>query len=372
VTVVYDATPLLLRSAGVKNYHHSLLIRLLPRMRPHRIELFPFLSSVGRNRHERSNFSRWATVPRLGAVLAANYLRLPLGWWAARRADLFHVTPHLQHPPYSRVRITSFVHDPTCLLMPEFHTASNVRYFRHFAKEVLPRLAGVIVPSHAVKRDLVEKLSVQEDKVAVIHHGVDQEFFPAGPLEPERRAFDLPERYILFLGAMEPRKNLATLLEAYRQLPEELRREYPLIVAGASGWKNRKLRAELEREKARGVRSLGYVPPQALPLVYGGASVFVFPSLYEGFGMPLLEAMAAGAPVVTSNVSAMPEVVGDTGLIVDPKSPAELAAAIERVLADRDLRAALSEKGRQRAREFTWEKTAIATRQFFERVAGKC
>lgn len=367
--IIYDATPLLLRSAGVKNYHHSLLVRLLPRMRPHRIELFPFLSSLGRNRNERSNYSRPATAVWLGAVLGANYLHFPLGWWAARHADVFHVTHHLLHPP-GRVKLTSFVHDPTCVLMPEFHTASNVRYFRHFVRETLPRLDGVIVPSAAVKRDLVEHCGAREEKIAVIPHGVDEEFFPPGRLEPERRAYDLPPRYILFVGAMEPRKNLATLLDAYRLLPEELRREHPLVIAGASGWKNNKLRRRIEAQKVSGVRAIGYVPQVALPLVYAGASVFVFPSLYEGFGMPLLEAMAAGAPVITSNVSAMPEVVGDAGLTADPRSAAELARAMERLLTDHVLAASFVEKGRKRAREFTWEKTALATRAFFERVAG--
>lgn len=356
-----------MRSAGVKNYHHALLVRLMPRLRPHHLGLFPFLSSVGRNCNEGSNYPRAATVLRLGALLAANYVRFPLGRWAARKADLFHITHHLLHPP-DGVKLTSFVHDPTCLLMPEFHTASNVRYFKHFVRRVLPQLAGVIVPSQAVKRDLVERLNVTDDRITVIPHGVDEEFFPPGPLEPERRAFDRPDRYIFFLGAMEPRKNLATLLEAYRLLPAELRQEFPLVVAGASGWKNKKLGQTLQQEKGLGVRLLGYVPPQALPLIYAGASVFVFPSLYEGFGMPLLEAMAAGAPVVTSNISAMPEVVGEAAVTVDPRSPAELARAIERVLTDRELAASMRESGRRRAREFTWEKTALATKAFFERV----
>ncbi|HYM13889.1 MAG TPA: glycosyltransferase family 1 protein [Bryobacterales bacterium] len=367
--VLYDATPLLLRSAGVKNYHHALLVRLLPRMRPHTIRLFPFLSSLGRNRNERSNYPRAATVARLGTLLAANYLHLPLGSWAARQADLFHVTNHLLHPP-GRIKLTSFIHDPTPVLMPEFHTASNVRYFRHFLRHVAPRLAGILVPSEAVKRDLAGKLGIKEEKITVVPHGVDEDFFPGSPLEPMRQVYDLPEQYILFLGSLEPRKNLRTLLEAYRLLPEDLRRAHPLIVAGASGWKNRDLRRELQSQAAAGVRAIGYVAPELLPLVYARASVFVFPSLYEGFGMPLLEAMAAGAPVVTSNVSAMPEVVADAGLTVDPRSAAELARAIERVLADATLRAALAEKGRARARQFTWEKTALATRAFFERVAG--
>ncbi len=367
--ILYDATPLLVRSAGVKNYHHSLLVRLLARIRPHRLELFPFLHNVGRNRNEGSNYPRSGTAWRLAALLADNYLRLPVGAWAARSADVFHVTHHLMHPP-AGVKLTSFVHDVTPLLMPELHTASNVRYFRSFAERVLPRLAGIIVPSESVRRDLAERLKVRDDRITVIPHGVDEDFFPMGGQEPKRRAYDLPDQYVLFLGSLEPRKNLPAALEAWRLLPEELRRQYPMVVAGASGWKNAALKSELARAKAEGVRVIGYVEPHALPLVYGSAAVFVFPSLYEGFGMPLLEAMAAGAPVVTSNTSSLPEVAGDAGLLVDPKSPAELARAIERVLTDRALAATLVEKGRARAREFTWDRTADATRAFFEKVSA--
>lgn len=365
--ILYDATPLLLRSAGVKNYHHALLVRLAPRIRPHRLELFPFLHTVGRNRNERSNYPRLATAWRLGAVLAANYLHLPVASFAARGADVFHVTPHLRHPP-SRPKLTGFVHDMTPLLLPETHTGSNIRYFRHFAERVLPRLAGVIVPSEAVKRDLVERLRVAPDRVTVIHHGVDEDFFPMGGREPKRRAYDLPDRYVLFLGSLEPRKNLPAVLEAWRLLPEDLRREYPLVVAGASGWKNRALKKLLAQARSEGVRLIGYVEPHALPLVYASAAVFVCPSLHEGFGMPVLEAMAAGAPVVASNTSSLPEVAGDAALLVDPHSRAELARSMERILTDRDLAASLVEKGRQRARQFTWDRTADATRAFFERV----
>jgi glycosyltransferase involved in cell wall biosynthesis len=367
VRILYDATPLLLRSAGVKNYHHALLVRLAARLRPHQLALYPFLHTVGRNRNEGSNFARVPTAWRLGALLASNYLRLPVPSLAARGADLFHITHHLLHPP-AHLKLTSFIHDLTPLLMPELHTASNVRYFRHFAERIVPRLAGIIVPSQAVKRDLLEHLRVPEERVTVIPHGVDEDFFPMGGQEPKRRAYDLPDQYILFLGSLEPRKNLPTALESWRLLPVELRRDHPLVVAGASGWKNRAIRAQLRKAQTEGVRLIGYVEPHALPLVYANAAAFLFPSLYEGFGMPLLEAMAAGAPIVASQTSSLPEVVGDAGLLVDPRSPSEIAQALEQVLTNRDLAAALVAKGRARARQFTWDKSADQTKAFFERV----
>ncbi|MBI3667600.1 MAG: glycosyltransferase family 4 protein [Acidobacteria bacterium] len=369
--ILYDATPLLLRSAGVKNYHYLLLRHLLPLAAPHTIELFPFLRNPGRNRNEGSNYPPVATALRLSVWLADNYLRVPVGRWAGRRADLFHLTQHLLHPTAvgQRLRLTSFIHDLSCLLMPQYHTASNVRYFRHFARDVLPRLAGVLVPSHAVEQELIEHLGVAPERVNVVPHGVEQRFFQPGPFEAALKAYGLPERYILFVGAAEPRKNVSTLLEACRLLPADLRRDYPLVLAGASGWKNAALWEAVERDRPIGVRPIGYVAPELLPAVYKQAAVFVFPSLYEGFGLPLLEAMAAGTPVVTSNVSAMPEVVGEAGLTVDPRSPAELARAIEHLLSDRALAAQLAEAGRRRAREFTWGKTALATKAFFDHLA---
>jgi len=366
VRILYDAIPLLLRSAGVKNYHHSLLVRLLARIRPHRLDLFPYLHTVGRNRNEGSNYPRLSTACRLAALLSSNYLHIPL---PTGRPDLFHVTHHLLRPP-AGLKLTSFIHDVTPLLMPDLHTASNVRYFRHFADRILPRLAGIIVPSQAVKQDLIQHLQVPPDRITVIHHGVDEDFFPMGGQEPKRRAYDLPDQYILFLGSLEPRKNLPTALEAWRLLSPDLRRAYPLVVAGASGWKNRAIKSQLQHAKSEGVLVIGYVEPHALPLVYGNAAVFVFPSLSEGFGMPLLEAMAAGTPIVASNSSSLPEVVADAGLLVDPRSPQEIAQAIERLLTDRDLATTLIERGRQRARQFTWDQTADQTKAFFERVSG--
>ena len=367
--ILYDATPLLMRSAGVKNYHHALLSRLLPSLGPQTLRLFPYLPGLAPNRNERSNYAPASTVARLGAVLAANYLRLPLGECAARGADLFHLTHHLMHPP-RRIRLTSLIHDPSCLLMPECHTASNVRYFRHFFRCVLPLLSGVIVPSEAVKRDLVERLGASTNPITVIPHGVEERFFSPGPAAPARAAYHLPDQYILTVGSIEPRKNLLTLLEACLLLPESLRRAYPLVIAGAAGWKNASLRRAIEQSRSDGVRAIGYVAPEDLPAVYSQAAVFVFPSLYEGFGLPLLEAMAAGAPLVTSNASAMPEIAGPAALTVDPRSPSELARAIERLLLNRAEAQALAETDRCRARQFTWERTAKLTMAFFERAAG--
>ena len=366
--ILYDATPLLMRSAGVKNYHHSLLKQLMLLIWPHELELFPYLDKLEPNHNERSNYSRSQTIRGLGAMLASNYLFAPTLSAAAREADVFHITPHLWRPPNGPI-LTSMVHDPTPIMLPDAHTAGNIRYFQHFVDKVMPRLDAMVTPSYAVKRDLVEVCGAAEEKITVIPHGVDEEFFESTPAQREvaRMQYGLPDRYILFVGSVEPRKNLLGLLEAYAGLPAAVQRSYPLVIVGASGWKNESIQRAIS--KNANVRLAGYVSRELLPAVYEGCSLFVFPSHYEGFGMPVLEAMAAGAPVIASNVSALPEVVGDSGILIDPDDIEDLTEAMERVLEDQQTAALMGSSARQRARRFTWEKCALETKHFFESVA---
>ena len=363
--VLYDATPLLMRSAGVKNYHHALLRQLIPAIWPHQIALYPWLEGLPPNENQRSNYSAWKTYAGLGTMLASNWLRLPLARIQARGADLFHVTHHLWRPPQLGL-LTSMVHDPTPLTMPECHTESNIRYFERFVRHTLPRLDALIVPSHAVKRDLVRECGASEERITVIPHGVDEDFFQATPAQREvaRQSYELPDRYMLFVGSVEPRKNLMGLLDALELLPDNLRRQFPLLLVGPHGWKNERIQKRLARTDH--VRVLGYVRRELLPAVYESCSLFVFPSLYEGFGMPALEAMAAGAPVLASNVSALPEVVGDAGLLVRPDDPRKMAESMRHALEDQHTAALMGGHARQRARQFTWERCAMETKKFFE------
>ena len=367
MNILYDATPLLMRSAGVKNYHYSLLRELMPIAWPHEISLFPYLEGLPENRNERSNYPPLETATRLGRILASNYLGFPMASRAAGDAELFHVTPHVMHPPEDLL-LTSIVHDPTPLTLPECHTESNIRYFEKFAEQVLPRLDGVITPSQAVKQDVIESLGVAEDKVTVIHHGVDPDFFEVSgaQIRVAHRTYDLPDRYILTVGSFEPRKNLIRLIEAHGRLPEALQKEYPLLAVGASGWKN----SQIERafRESPHARIIGYVKRELLPAVYESASAFALPSLYEGFGMPLLEAMAAGLPVLTSDTSAPPEVVGKTGVLVDPLDVDAIAEGLRLVVGDPRSAQLMGAEARQRARGFSWERCAEETKGFFGKV----
>jgi alpha-1,3-rhamnosyl/mannosyltransferase len=178
--------------------------------------------------------------------------------------------------------------------------------------------------------------------------------------------------YILYLGTLEPRKNISALLEAYSFLPKKTQASFPLILAGGKGWLMDNLEDEIRRlDIASRTVLTGYVPRKDLPALYSGAAVFVYPSLYEGFGLPPLEAMACGTPVITSNVSSFPEVVGDAGIMVDPYDVKRLRDEIERVLEDSSLRASLGSRGLARAKQFTWENCARQTLDVYKRVLNK-
>jgi glycosyltransferase involved in cell wall biosynthesis len=170
---------------------------------------------------------------------------------------------------------------------------------------------------------------------------------------------------VLALGAIEPRKNIPMLIDAFESLPASLREEFELALAGPMGWAD-----EATRARVRSVRYLGYIPEVDLAPLTAAATVFAYPSLYEGFGFPLAQAMAAGVPAVTSNVSSLPEIAGGAALLVDPRSESELRGALEKLLLSAGLRSELADKGRARASEFTWEGCAEASLRFFENAAG--
>ncbi|HEY1338160.1 MAG TPA: glycosyltransferase family 1 protein [Bryobacteraceae bacterium] len=360
--VLIDATPLLVRSAGVKNYLYYWIEHLRRGAGGDAIATWPALENR-RLDHEASMASRWRTAAGLGMLAASNYTPLPVLDWAARGTDVFHATSLVRRPP-QKPRLTSTIHDMTCWLMPELHPAANRRADASFA-EVLRCADSLIAVSQNTKDDAVRVLALDPEKITVIHSGVADAFFDA-------KAGDIRERYgldrpfVLFLGTIEPRKNLDTLLSAYEAVPRDVRDEFELVVAGPSGWASGETKARLGA-----VRRLGYVPEEDVAPLTAAATVFAYPSLYEGFGFPVAQAMAAGTPVVTSNLSSLPEIAGDAAELVDPRSVTELRDALARLLISTDRRALLAARGRERARAFRWEECAAQSMRFFRGVAGR-
>jgi alpha-1,3-rhamnosyl/mannosyltransferase len=239
----------------------------------------------------------------------------------------------------------------------------------------LARSRRIITISRFTRRELLELYpEVDPGRVVVTHLGVDLEHFTnwqhESRLEEVHRRLRLPQRFVLYLGTLEPRKNLQGLVEAYCRLPREVQSDYPLVLAGMVGWKQGCFRQSLNRLRARGVlHEVGYVERADVPVLMKAASVFCFPSLYEGFGLPPLEAAACGTPVLSSNTAALPEVLGDAAQYVNPFSPADISAGLLRLLNDEDLRQSLESAGPARAALFSWENCARQTLEVYQAAA---
>jgi glycosyltransferase involved in cell wall biosynthesis len=263
------------------------------------------------------------------------------------------------------------IFDFSFILYPQWHPKERINDFEEYFWKNLKRSDRIIVISDYIKKEGVN-LGLPEEKLRTIHLGIDHEVFKTYPpqdLQLLRKHYKLPEHFILFVGSIEPRKNLENLVRSYINLDEGIRKDIKLVLAGFKGWENKEIMALLKEVKSD-VLYLGYLPDKELGELYNLATLFVYPSMYEGFGLPPLEAMACCCPVVASNVASLPEVCGDAALYVDPHDVNSIAEGIHKVLTDDDLRQSLIEKGLERAKLFSWEKSAKEHIKVFEEVLG--
>lgn len=280
------------------------------------------------------------------------------GWWdgPALRKGLVHA-PNYFLPPFADKGVIT-VHDLSAFRFPQTHPAERVRAFEQKFTGSIERANLIITDTETVRSELIEDFGVAPDKVTAIHLGVDSRF---GPQEVEAIREQLapynlqPKGYGLCVSTLEPRKKITELLTAWRSLAVGLRTRYPLALAGGSGWLNESLREQIQRGAAEGwLRPLGFVAETDLPALYAGAALFIYPSTYEGFGLPPLEAMASGIPVIVASRSCLPEVCGEAAAYVDPDDSELLLATISRGLTDEAWQSAASQLGLERAAGFTW------------------
>lgn len=368
--ILIDATTLLLRSAGVKTYTYEWIQALQKLRSPEEIRLFPFFELPRGYDHECSPLSRAGTLLRIAALQFGNTLNNPVWNLLGREVDLFHCSNQCKNPPRN-TRLTATVHDMTAWLTPEFHSAANIKADARYAERVLRRADGLIAVSENSRRDAIRILGIPEERIVAIHPGVATHFFDVNPQEigRARQKLGLTRPYVLSLGTIEPRKNTDRLLEAWMALRKDLREEFELIFAGPLGWASDATKAAL-REGRQGVRYLGYVAEEDLAGLNAGAAVMAYPSLYEGFGFPVAQAMASGVAVLTSNVSSLPEIAGDGAEYVDPQSVDSIRQGLERVLESEARRQDLGRAGRRRAENLRWEVCARRTWEFWERLSG--
>jgi len=356
-TIGLDATYTLgARPTGIATYSRRLIESLAELKSAHRFLVCYRLSRWSR----RSEFLRLPGCP-------VRLFQRPLTFWLPRQADLFHSLA--QRPPVFRFRrevVT--VHDAFPITGRDYSTPEFQRRFSALLREAVERAARVITDSEYTARQLQTHCGVEAERIRTIPCGVDE---PSATLSPEER---LRERerlvcagneMLLSVGNLETRKNLINALRALALLPER----YRLVMVGGDGYGAEAIHSFIEEHGLeRRVARLGFVPAERLPVLYDSASALLFPSLEEGFGFPVLEAMAHGLPVVTSNSSSLPEVGGDAALYADPLDVEAIACQCTRAVEDQEVRRELIEKGRARARQFTWRRAAEAVLRVYEEV----
>jgi glycosyltransferase involved in cell wall biosynthesis len=278
------------------------------------------------------------------------------------RLDVLHDTTGMMPFlfPMGKTRLLTTIYDVIPWSHPGISTKWDTLIYRYWHPHIVPRVDAIATISETSRNDIVRHLPIAAEKVHNVYSGITSNYQPASPetVTLTKTRYQLPERYILYVGNLEERKNLQRVLYAYKQLKEE-GLPHKLVLVGPQKWKYEgifKVTTELRLEND--VIFTGYISVDDLPALYSGADVFVYPSLYEGFGLPVLEAMACGTPVVTSNISSLPEIAGDAALLVDPYNIQQIVSAIRQILLDHQIQADLRQRGVEQAKKFTWNQTA--------------
>ena len=369
--IYVDVSAAVHRRAGLGRYAESLVRALVERF-PERFGLFYNRSGtcyplMGLDtlpvRTVSAGYKPWRMAVYLGQQLHIGFDSL------MPDAQLFHATEHLLLP-FRRIPTVLTVHDLIFRLFPEHHKALNYHYLNRALPLYCQRAAAIIAISESTRRDLVEHYRIDPNKIAVVHEAAAPHFqrAAASQVDAVRARYGLPEQFVLHVGTLEPRKNLVRLLEALARLREG-GLALPLVLVGAKGWLYEGFFRRLDELRlGPAVTLLGWVPDADLPAVYSAATLCVMPSVYEGFGLPVLEAMACGTPVVCSRTASLPELGGDAALYFDPHDMEELASQLERVWESESLRCRMSAAGVLQSSRFSWTRTAEQTMAVYERL----
>lgn len=291
------------------------------------------------------------------------------------RPDIIHCTDFFSMNNPQGIPEIITVYDLSCFKYPETHPEARVRFFNDYLPASLERAQHILTISEFSKQEIVDYFSLNPDKITVTYCGLPNgfQYYSQEQLQATLKHYNLKyKKYFLYVGTIEPRKNLMTLLEAYQQLPKAIQAQYKLVIIGSLGWKFEHFlqRAQKLLNKQQLIMP-GYVPDQALQHIMAGAHCFLYPSLYEGFGIPPLEAMASGTPVITSSASSLPEVIGQAGILLPPNDSQEWTKAIINLIENPKKHQSLVDSGKHRARLFNWTATAEKTRHCFQIQALK-
>lgn len=369
--IYIDVSSAVHAKAGIGRYAAS-LARALVACQPRRFALFynrvrgtrlpEGLGSIPAS-SVPAGYKPWRMAVWLGQLARIGFNRL------VPDAELFHATEHLL-PPLRSVPAVLTVHDMIFKLFPQHQKRLNFWYLNATMPLYCDRADAIITVSESSKRDIVKHYGLNSDKVTVVYEAASPEFVPApeSVMERARSRYGLPNRFLIHVGTIEPRKNLTRLIEALQCLRDE-GLTIPLVATSAKGWLYDSFFRRLEELEVRdAVHFTGYVPSADLPALCSAATMAATPSVYEGFGLPVLEAMACGTPVVSSNASSLPEIGGDAARYFDPYDVGAMAAAIHEVWTDTDLQAEMRQRGLAQASRFSWARAAEGTLAVYEKI----
>lgn len=378
--IFVEGTPLFRQRTGVGQYTKKLFEALfrLDQTNHYTIFSFAFLGAGSKRRpipasaQVRYRFVRYIPLKAFNAIVR-KITSPPIDVMLGSRPDLFVFPNFVRYPLPMGSHAIAVIHDLSFVLQPEHTARRNRQFLLRYVPRTINKCQHIITVSQNAKDEIVQYYGVDPDRISVVSPALDHESFyprPRPEIDSVTRRYAVTKPYILFIGTLEPRKNISGILDAYASLPSRLHASYSLVLVGGRGWLDRKIQAQLESLRHLDVITTGYVPDEDLPALYSGASVFVYPSFYEGFGMPPLEAMACNTPVIVANNSSLPEVVGDAGVLVDAHDAISLADHIEKLLDNPALADDLRRKGLERAKASTWDESARRLLAVINKVGG--
>ncbi len=348
---------------GVAMYIRHLAAALAEAGRDHRFTLVNRLSRWKHRRH---------FVQPSADNVTSKIIQEPFHPYFGKSVDIFHGLDARIPGPWMQAKLVVTIHDIfSAMQSKEFATEAFRKLKAKRYRDIIDRAHRIITVSEACKRDVIETLEVEPERVEAIHEAASERFYPreASAIQPVREKYGLNRPYFVYIGSLNKRKNIPNMITAFLQAREKTKSDALFALSGRIGFGGEQIKETIEKGRGQDcIKWLGYVPDEDVPILYSGAEALLFTTLYEGFGIPVVEAFNCGCPVIGGNKGSVPEIIGKSGLLADPEDTEEIADRIERLLTDSELRSELKLKGQRRAKDFSWKKSAEAYMQVYKNL----